>query len=144
MPDNRSRSQAGVARRLRRVTVRIPEIYVESIRLFADEVRKEWQDDPASLQKWTRITQSAELIVEPECRARGIIRDTRAAGVDRFHWSVVPPNQPRPVAEGRTGEIARARSVAEAALRAYAEDWRELFPPIKTTADSSGESGLGS
>jgi hypothetical protein len=128
MPENRSRSHIGPVRRLRSVTVRVPEIYAESLRLFADELRNGPQHDPASLQKWTRVTPSAEMIVDPECRARGIIRDTGAAGIDRFCWSVIPPGQSHPVAEGRAADLTRARAVAEAALRTYADDWRELFP----------------
>jgi len=128
MSERRSRPRAGQAQRLRTVTVRVPEIYAESLRLFADEMRNEPQDAPACMQKWVSITRSAELMVDPECRARGIVRDTRAGGVDRFHWNVFPPGQSYSVAEGRTADLARARYLAEAALRAYAEDWRELFP----------------
>jgi hypothetical protein len=46
------------------------------------------------VQKLRALTPSAELMVDSKCRARGIIRDTRAAGVDRFHWSIVPPASP--------------------------------------------------
>jgi hypothetical protein len=79
-----------------------------------------------TMQKWRTLTPSAELIVDPECGARGIIRDTPAGGVQRFHWSVIPGGQSHTVAEGRTGDRARARSVAEMALGTFAEDWLQL------------------
>lgn len=74
------------------------------------------------MQNWKRLTPSAHLIVDPECEARAVIRDTRASGENRFLWSVIPFGQLDPIAEGRTGELARAQSVAEAALNAYLED----------------------
>jgi hypothetical protein len=55
----------------------------------------------------------------------GIILDTRARGADRFHWSILAPDQSHTVAAGHTGRIARGRSLAETALRAFVEDWRE-------------------
>jgi hypothetical protein len=36
-----------------------------------------------------------------------VIRDTRARGADRFHWSVLAPDQSHTVAAGHTGRIAR-------------------------------------
>jgi hypothetical protein len=39
----------------------------------------------------------------------------------------VVPEQSHTVAAGHTGNIARARSLAEVALRAYVADWREVF-----------------
>jgi hypothetical protein len=66
-----------------------------------------------------------QFLVDPECQPRGVIRDTRARGADRFHWSVVVPEQSHTVATGHTGNIARARSLAEVALP-YVEDWRDL------------------
>ena len=43
------------------------------------------------------------------------------------HWSVIPSEESLPIAAGRTGGLARAQSIAEEALRAYAEDWRGLL-----------------
>jgi hypothetical protein len=74
------------------------------------------------MQPWRVLTPSAQTLVDPDCGARGVIRDTQAGGVRRFHWHVTPLGQYHPIAEGRTGELARARSVAEFALRTYAED----------------------
>jgi hypothetical protein len=114
--------------RLRRVAGRVPEDYAESVRRFARELRTRQGGEPApaSAPQWRRLSPSAELLVDPECQARGIIRDTRARGADRFHWSVLPPDQSHSVAAGHTGKIVRGRWLAEMALRAFVEDWREL------------------
>jgi hypothetical protein len=69
------------------------------------------------------LSPSARVIVDPVSGARGIIRDTRADGVYRFHWSVIPSEESLPIAAGRTGGLAWARSIAEEALRAYAADF---------------------
>src|SRR6266404_2953336 len=61
------------------------------------------------------LSPSAELLVGPECQARGIIRDTRGRGADRFHWSLLAPDQSHTVAAGHTGRITRGRSLAEMA-----------------------------
>ena len=79
-----------------------------------------------SMKKWHLISPSTQLIVEPSSGARAVIRDTCADGAYRFHWSVIPSEESLPIAAGRTGGLARARSIAEEALRAYAEDWRGL------------------
>jgi len=97
---------------LRRVTLRVPEDYAEDLRRFARELR-------------SRQRGPAYALVDPECQARGIIRDTFARGADRFHWSVLAPDQSHPVAAEHTGRIARGRLLAEMALRAFVEDWRE-------------------
>ena len=75
---------------------------------------------------WRVLSPSAQAIVDPVSRARGIVRDIRVEGAYRFHWSVIPAEEPLPIAAGRTGELARARSITEGALRIYAEDWLEL------------------
>jgi hypothetical protein len=76
------------------------------------------------MTKWRVLGPSAQVIVDPASGARGIVRDTRADGAYRFHWSVIPAEEPLPIAAGRTGGLARARSIAEQALRAYAADFR--------------------
>ena len=76
------------------------------------------------MTKWRVLSPSAQLSVDPTSGARGIIRDTCAEWIYRFHWSVIPTEESLPIAAGRTGGLARARSVAEAALRAYAADSR--------------------
>ena len=85
----------------------------------------EW--DTRRMTKWRVLSPSTQLIVEPASGARAIIRDTCADGAYRFHWSVIPSEESLPIAAGRTGGLARARAVAEEALRAYAEDWRGLL-----------------
>jgi hypothetical protein len=82
------------------------------------------------MKKWRLIGPSTQLIVEPASGARAVIRDTCADGAYRFHWSVIPSEESLPIAAGRTGGLARARSIAEEALRAYAEDWRGLCTSI--------------
>lgn len=74
--------------------------------------------------KWRVLSPSAQLIVDPASGARGIIRDTRAEGAYRFHWSVIPSEESFPIAAGRTGGLERARSIAKEALRACAADFR--------------------
>jgi len=73
---------------------------------------------------WRILSPSAQLIVDPASGARGIIRDTGIDGAYRFHWSVIPSGEPLPIAAGRVGGLARARSIAEEALRAYAAEFR--------------------
>jgi hypothetical protein len=126
MRARRTPSGAPQAQRLRRVTVRVSEDRAEDLRRFAHELRTRQRHEPAPAPEWRRVSPIAELLIDPECQARGIIRDTRARGADRFHWSVLAPDQSHTVASGHTGRIARARPLAEVALRAFVEDWREL------------------
>ena len=122
----RPRSRPPLASPLRRVCVRVPEGHAEELRRFARDLRTRQPGGPANTApEWRRVSLSAELLVDPECQARGIIRDTRARGADRFHWSVLAPDQSLTVASGHTGRIARGRWLAEVALRAFVEDWRE-------------------
>ena len=82
---------------------------------------------PRRMTNWRVLSPSAQLLIEPVSGARAIIRDTCADGAYRFHWSVIPSEESLPIAAGRTGGLARARAIAEEALRAYAEDWLGLF-----------------
>jgi hypothetical protein len=125
MSDRRPPSRASQAARLRRVTLRVTEEYAEDLRQFARELRSRPPELARSASQWRRVSPSAELLVDPECQARGIIRDTFARGADRFHWSVLAPGASHPVAAGHTGAIARGRRLAETVLRAFVEDWRE-------------------
>ena len=65
-------------------------------------------------------------MVDPRVGARCAIRDKRAAGAERYHWTVTVVGEPDPVAAGRAGQVAEARSQAEAALADYAAAWREI------------------
>jgi hypothetical protein len=76
------------------------------------------------MTKWRLISPSTQLIVAPTSRARAVIRDTCADGAYKFHWSVIPSEESLPMAVGRTDGLARARTIAQGALGAYAEDWR--------------------
>ena len=64
-------------------------------------------------------------MVEPECGARCAIRDTGAARLDRYYWTIAVFGDHQ-VAAGRTGELSEARLQAETALAAYMAAWREL------------------
>ena len=121
-------SRPAQAIRLQRVTVRVPQDYAEDVRLFARELRTRQSGKPAaaSATQWRRLSPRAELLLDPKCQARGIIRDTRAFGPNRFYWSVLAPHQDYTVGAGRTGKITRARWLAEMALRAFVEDWSDL------------------
>ena len=77
--------------------------------------------DSSLVLTWKTISPSAQLMVDPKIGARAVIRDTRA-DAGRFLWSVLAGDEMYPVAEGRTDDRARAQSVAEAALHAYAEN----------------------
>ena len=79
-----------------------------------------------SMTKWRLLGPSTQLMFDPPSGARAVIRDTCADGAYRFHWSVIPSEESLPIAAGRTGGLARARSIAEEALSAYTEDWRGL------------------
>ncbi len=125
MSDRRPPFRPPEATRLRRVTLRVPDDYAEELRRFARELRSRQRGRTYPTAEWRRVSPSAELLVDPECQARGIIRDTFARGADRFHWSVLAPDQSHPVAAGHTGRITRGRLLAETALRAFVEDWRE-------------------
>jgi hypothetical protein len=105
--------------------LRVPEDYAEELPRFAGESRSRQREPAYPTPEWRRVSPSAELLVDPECQARGIIRDTFARGADRFHWSVLALDELHPVAAGHTGRIARGRLLAETALRAFVKDWHE-------------------
>jgi hypothetical protein len=59
-----------------------------------------------------------ELLVDPNSGARCAIRDTGRTGAERYYWTVTAFDDHQ-AAAGRIGELAAARSQAEAALAAY-------------------------
>jgi hypothetical protein len=79
-----------------------------------------------NVTKWRLLGPSTQLMFDPPSGARAVIRDTCGDGAYRFHWSVIPSEESLPIAAGRTGGFARARAIAEEALRTYAEDWLGL------------------
>jgi hypothetical protein len=108
------------AQGLCKVTVLVPEGCAEGIRQFAQELRNRQRNGPVhETLQWRSLSPSAELMISPDCRARCIVRDTRAAGADRFRWTVTLLGQLDPVAEGRTANRAEARSLAEGVVAAY-------------------------
>ena len=69
---------------------------------------------------WKRVSPSACLMVDPRNGARAVIRDTRSEA-GRYLWSVLAAGEMEPVSEGCTNDLEQAQSIAEAALRTYAE-----------------------
>jgi hypothetical protein len=117
-PRPASRSLQG--RRLQRVTLLVPTGCVEELRDLARVLRARQRERIVGPPLgWRRLSPSAELMVDPQSGARCAIRDTRAAGAARYHWTVTLIGEPDPVAAGRTTDIAIARSEAEAALGDY-------------------------
>lgn len=70
---------------------------------------------------WRKVSLTAKLMIDPRNNARAVIRDTRS-DAGRYLWSVLAAGETDPMWDGRTDDLARAQSIAEAALRAYAED----------------------
>ena len=77
--------------------------------------------DFGAVLAWRLVTPSAKLMVDPRNGARAAIRDT-GSDAGRYLWSVLGAGEMRRVSEGRTAELARAESIAEAGLRAYTEN----------------------
>src|SRR5271166_1612526 len=97
-PSSRSLQVQGLCK----VTVLLPASCAEGIRQFAEELRARHQAEPTPTQpEWRALSPSAELMVSPECHARCAVRDTRAPGADRFHWTIAVLGQLDLVAEGR-------------------------------------------
>jgi hypothetical protein len=127
MRGHRPSSRSLQTRELRKLTLLVHEDCAEGLRQFAHELRARRSDGPAYVSPtWRRLSASVYLMISPEYHTRCAIRDTGAGGPNRFHWVITVLGQVQPVAEGRTGEFARARSLAEAALSAYAADLAQL------------------
>jgi hypothetical protein len=75
--------------------------------------------DAVVVLTWRKVSPSAWLMVDPRNGARAVIRDTRSDAA-RFLWSALAAGEMDPMSEGRTDDIAQAKSISEAALRAYA------------------------
>jgi hypothetical protein len=120
------RPPAAQARGLRRVTLFVPdnESCAEGLRDLARVLRAQYRElTPGPPLGWRRLSPSAELMVHPGSGVRCTIRDTRAAGTERYHWTVTVVGEPGPVAVGRTVDAAEARSQAEASAERL---WRRL------------------
>jgi len=126
--ERRTPSRPLRARRLCKLTLFVPEGCAEGLRQCARELRDRQCREPGfETPKWRVIGPTTELMVNPEARTRCAVRDTGADGAGRFQWSVTVLGQSHPVAAGHTAELARARSLAAVAFRAYVADWRELL-----------------
>jgi hypothetical protein len=77
--------------------------------------------DTAVVLTWRKVSLTAKLMVDPRNGARAVIRDTRS-NAGRYLWSVLAEGEMDPMSDGRTDYLAQAQSIAEAALRAYAEN----------------------
>jgi hypothetical protein len=120
MRQGRPSSRSLRAHGLRKVTLVVPEDCTKGLRQLARELRARHRTGPTQTPlRWLALSPSAELMVSPERSARCSIRDTRAAGVDRFRWTVAVLGQLEPVAEGWAKDRAEARQLAEAAVAAY-------------------------
>jgi hypothetical protein len=86
-----------------------------------------FEGDAPEHDEWRLLGPNTQLMIDPGSGGRAAIRDTCGDGAYRFHWSVIPSEESLPIAAGRTGGLARARLIAEGALRGYTEDWRGLL-----------------
>jgi hypothetical protein len=102
----------------------VPEGSADGLRQLAREFRARHRMG-ISGGGWRRLSPSAELMIDPESGARCAIRDSRAHGPERYLWTLTVFGYHQ-LAEGRTGQLAEARSQAEAALASYAAAWREM------------------
>jgi hypothetical protein len=105
------------ARRLCKEAALVPEEGAGAVRQLARELRaRQWPEPSSGSAEWRKLSPSAELFVDPECGARCVVRDTGAAGLHRYLWSVTMLHDIDPVMVGRAAEAAEARQQAEAAL----------------------------
>jgi hypothetical protein len=79
------------------------------------------------------VSPSAELLVDPDTGAHCALRDSRAPSAEHYLWTVFGCHQ---LAARRSGELADARSQAEAAMEGYVAAWRKM------PRDGSGDYGL--
>jgi hypothetical protein len=115
------------ARGLRRVTLLVPESCAMGLRDLALVLRTQQRHRTVGPPRaWRRLSPSTELMVDPRSGRRCAIRDTRAAGAERYYWTVTVFGEPDPVAAGRTAELQAARLEVETTLAAYAGDWDEM------------------
>jgi hypothetical protein len=120
MPDRRPTSRPRPAQRLCKVTVLVPKDCGAHIRQCVHELRARKPAEPLPTRlEWQTVSPSAELMVSQDCSARCVVRDTRAAGEDRFRWTVAVLGELDPIAEGRAENRLEARLLAEAAVAAH-------------------------
>ena len=56
-------------------------------------------------------------MIDPRFGARCAIRDTRAAGAERYHWTVSLIGNSKPVARSRAGEYRRGALASRVGLK---------------------------
>jgi hypothetical protein len=96
------RSATLSAQGLCEVTVLVQQDCAERIQQFAHELRARQHAEPLPTRlEWQIVSPIAELVVSRDCSAHCVVRDTRAAGEDRFRWTVAVLGQLGPIAEGR-------------------------------------------
>ena len=107
--------------------------------------------------KWRLLSLRARVMVDPVSGARGMIRDPCADGAYRFHWSIIPSQEPLPIAAG--APTPKGQTLASLELRpmsgSRAPDEGSTYPPGKESlrcpqapaprpkADASGWAGAG-
>jgi hypothetical protein len=125
MPGHPASSRAMQARGLRRIAIVVPAGCAEGLLDLARELRARQRAGLGVVTLgWRRLSPSAELFVDPDSGARCAVRDTGSSGSVRYLWTVTVFGD-RQLTEGRSGELAEARSKAEAALACYLAVWRD-------------------
>jgi hypothetical protein len=109
---------------LREVSVLVPEAGANGLQQLAREFRARHRLGMSGVG-WRRLSPSAELLIDPASGARGAMRDSRRSEAERYLWTLTVFGYHQLTA-GRTGDLAEARSRAEAALTSYAPAWREM------------------
>jgi hypothetical protein len=111
------------ARGLRRIAILVPVGCAEGLLHLVRKLRARQQGAAVGATLgWRRLSPSAEPFVDPESGARCVIRDTGTPGMERYLWTVTVFGDHQ-LTEGRAGEVAEARSQAEAALAGYLAAW---------------------
>jgi hypothetical protein len=115
------------ARGLRRVSLLVPESCAMGLRDLARVLRTQQRHRTVGPPLgWRRLSPSAELMADPRSATRCAIRDTRAAGEERYYRTVTVICEPDPVAAGRAGDIGAARSRAGEASSALPDERERL------------------
>jgi hypothetical protein len=78
--------------------------------------------DAVVVLMWRKVSPSAHVMVDPRNGTRAVIRDTRS-DAGRYLWSVVAAGELLDaMSQGRTDDLAQAKSIAEATLHAHYEN----------------------
>jgi hypothetical protein len=118
---------SSLGRRLRKVTLIVPENCAESLRDLARVLRARQAQRTGGAFEWRRISPSAAVMVDPQSGVRCAVRDTRVVGAERYQWTVTAVGTLDLIGTGRASDTAAARSRAEAAARTYSIDASEYL-----------------